>query len=294
MKRLMLVDAPAVAASVRGVVDVAPGTIKWFTAGARSLAGWVGWVAADEVRPSEVAAWHCDLQQRVRPTTANSYLRAIRTMYGRLVSAGLAAVNPAACIPFAAESRRPRAMLPATFDALCDAADGGPAPLRDLAVLHTLYGSGCRAGELLTMRAADVERVGSEGLAVEVLGKYRRRRPGRGRRFVYLAGESAAALSRWLDVRPDSAPAVFLNSRGRSLDQNGFYAIWRRLVEGVGGVTNAHSLRHWFAIRQLDAGHDLALVSAWLGHSDPAFTASVYVVRREDELRRAFFAQQHQ
>lgn len=297
--QLRLLEAPAAASRVRGgVVDVAPGTVEWFENAARSLARWLGAdVRVDEVGPQDVSDWHLDLQGRLAPATANSYLRALRTLYGRLAAAGFVATNPAAPVQFAPEgARRVRAMLPETFGALLEAAGVGPSPERDVAALHVLYASGCRLGELLSMRVDRLERWtaadGRPAVALEVMGKHRRRRPGGARRFVYVDGASAEALGRWLEVRPRGAALeVFVKMRGAgALSRDGFYGMWQRLSAGeLRGPTNPHSLRHWFAIRKLDEGHDLALVSAWLGHSDPAFTASVYVVRREDELRRAFF-----
>ncbi len=56
-----------------------------------------------------------------------------------------------------------------------------------------------------------------------------------------------------------------------------------------GRPANAHAFRHAFAIRQLNAGHDLAIVSQWLGHANPEFTARAYAIRHEHELRKKYF-----
>lgn len=300
-EQLRLLEAPAEAARVHGgVLDVAPGTVEWFESAVRSLVRRVGNMRVDEVAPQDIDEWHQELQGRLAPATANSYLRGLRTLYSRLAAAGYVAANPATAVQYAPEdARRPRAMLPETFAALLAAAEEGPTAVRDVAMLHVLQASGCRLGELLSMRVDRLERWtagdGRPAMALEVTGKHRRRRPRGARRFVYVDGVSAGALVRWLEVRPrSSVPELFVRLRGEGpLTRDGFYGVWYRLTAGeLGGPsnpTNPHSLRHWFAIRKLDEGHDLALVSAWLGHSDPAFTASVYVVRREDELRRAFF-----
>ena len=63
-----------------------------------------------------------------------------------------------------------------------------------------------------------------------------------------------------------------------------------RIAAGVEGrPSSAHSFRHGYAIRMLDQGEDIAAVAAWLGHSDPAFTAARYVVRSEAQLRVKYF-----
>ena len=102
-------------------------------------------------------------------------------------------------------------------------------------------------------------------------------------------------LGAWLAERPAAAdPALFLTSKGRprAMAAATVEGIIRRLriAAGLDGrPTNAHSFRHAFAIRMLDEGHDLAAVSAWLGHHDPAFTAARYVVRSEASLREKYF-----
>ena len=70
------------------------------------------------------------------------------------------------------------------------------------------------------------------------------------------------------------------------------YSILRKLKNRAGitnEISNPHSFRHSFAIRKINAGYDLPTVSAWLGHTDPSFTAKVYIIQREDELRAKFF-----
>jgi hypothetical protein len=57
-----------------------------------------------------------------------------------------------------------------------------------------------------------------------------------------------------------------------------------------GTPTNAHEFRHAFAIRMLDSGYDLVSVSQWLGHHSPEFTAAVYAICSEEQLRKRHFS----
>ena len=166
---------------------------------------------------------------------------------------------------------------------------------RDLALIDMLWASGCRLAGLLSMRLPGLElwRGGNEfraaALVTEKFGRTR---------YVYARSPQADSLRDWLDERPAVAhDAVFLavgdRAHGKPLTAIGVQHVLRRLRQDAaipaGEPTNAHAFRHAYAIRMLDTGHDLAAVSAWLGHADPAFTARTYVTRREDELRRKWF-----
>lgn len=290
---LRLLDAPAVAARVHGgIVDVAESTLAWLQDGADSLARAVGNARVDEVGPQEIFAWHAELLRQMRPVSANSYLRAVKTLYGRLLNAGLVAANPARPVRFAPEPPpRPKAVSEGHYLAMRGAATCA----RDRAIVDVLWASGCRLGGLLSLTLSTVEmwRVNGElraaALVVEKFGKSR---------YVYARSPQADSLRAWLDERPIADhDAVFVSvgdrANGKPMTAVAVQHVLRRLRLAVGipagAPANAHAFRHAFAIRMLDAGHDLAAVSAWLGHSDPSFTARTYVTRREDELRRKWF-----
>jgi integrase len=117
-------------------------------------------------------------------------------------------------------------------------------------------------------------------------------------RFVYAGSPASQSLEEWIAERPKTDhDQLFVSLGGRSYGHPlcliSIQHVMRKLRTQAGIAkdtpAHAHGFRHAFAIRMLDHGHDLAAVAAWLGHADPAFTAKVYVRRREDELRRKFF-----
>lgn len=115
-------------------------------------------------------------------------------------------------------------------------------------------------------------------------------------RFVYGGDETVESLMRWLDKRPKvETTAVWVGIRGVPLEPNGITQALLSLKRRAGIPDNepafAHSFRHGFCIRKLEEGHDLALVSAWMGHSSPSFTAERYCIRSEAQLRKAYFAE---
>lgn len=118
---------------------------------------------------------------------------------------------------------------------------------------------------------------------------------GNRQRYVYIKGAATYYLSRCLKERPSTrSNALFLSHSNERLTRSALSSLMWRLKQDAGipahEPASAHAFRHAFAIRQLDEGYDLAVVSQWLGHSNPEFTAKVYCVRSEQELRRRFFA----
>lgn len=293
-EQLRLLDAPAVAARVNGgFVDVKASTLAWLEDGADSLSRAVGNARVDEVGPQAIFAWHAELLRQMRPVSANSYLRAVKTLYARLLSAGLVAMNPARPVRFAPEPPpRPKAVSEDTYLAMRAAADHP----RDLAILDTLWATGCRLAGLLSMTTSSLEfwKTGDElrmaALVTEKFGKSR---------YVYARSPQSDSILNWQHARGILTHDILYVSigdrgKGKPLTPTAVQHVLRRLRSAAGlnnkGVpTNAHGFRHAFAIRMLDEGHDLSAVSAWLGHSDPSFTARTYVTRREDELRRKWF-----
>ncbi len=147
----------------------------------------------------------------------------------------------------------------------------GPTPIRDRAILETLYGTGVRISELVGLSIGDVDL--NDGL-MRVMGK------GSKERIVPIGRHAWTALSDWFDSggRPemepkqwstrDDADAVFLNARGGRLSRQGMWGIVRgrgRNV-GLGGELTPHVLRHSCATHMLDHGADIRTVQELLGH----------------------------
>lgn len=293
--QLRLTEAAGRAAlNSAGVPDVTAATARWFRSSFDRLARSVGNIYIDELTPPLLYDWHQSLLRVMSAVTANSYLRAIRTVLSRLTRFGHLAANPAAAVPYAKEPmRRPKAVSLATYQAMRAAADSE----RDLAMLDMLWATGCRLGGLRSMQCSDVELWETNGelrLAVLVTEKFGNSR------FVYARSPQSDSMRAWLAVRPVvDHDTVFvsqsLQTYGRPLSDDGVQGIlWRmrqRAAIPNGVPANAHAFRHAYAIRMLDDGHDISAVADFMGHADPGFTAKVYVIRREDELRRKFFGE---
>ena len=138
-----------------------------------------------------------------------------------------------------------------------------PEALRDHAMLETLYATGMRVSELVSLDVTDVD---VEAGRVRCAGQSARERR------VPLRESAVRAVERYLaEARPllggREIDALFLNHRGRRLTRQGFWLILRSYSEqaGIADVT-PHTLRHTFATHAIRQGTELRQVQHLLGH----------------------------
>jgi integrase/recombinase XerD len=183
----------------------------------------------------------------------------------------------------------PKALTESEVGALLDAIPGdGPRPVRDRAILETLYAGGLRISELVGLDLVDLDL--HDGF-VRVLGKGSKERVvplGRGARDAlgeYLAG-GRPELQR--DAR---VAALFLNARGGRLTRQGAWLIVRRAGDraGLAGRLFPHVLRHSCATHMLDRGADIRVVQELLGHASLS-TTQVYTKVSPERLRAVYDA----
>lgn len=194
---------------------------------------------------------------------------AIKSFCHFLLDEGVMRADPAANMASPKVDKYvPRAITPGEVALLLDqparhAAANRPEGLRDLAMLETLYSTGMRVSELVSL---DLDDVDTERATVCCTGKAGRRRT------VPLRPSAVEALTRYLeDGRPSLVlgdnRALFLNHRGSRLTRQGFWLILKSYAEqaGIDDIT-PHTLRHSFATHALRDGTELRDVQQLLGH----------------------------
>ncbi|MCX5725682.1 MAG: tyrosine recombinase [Candidatus Saganbacteria bacterium] len=157
--------------------------------------------------------------------------------------------------------------------------------LRDRAIMETLYATGLRASELVSLNLTDVNlNVGF----VKCLGK------GKKERIVPIGEIASDFIKKYIDVfRPKlirgETSALFLDRAGRRLTRQGLWYIFNKYVKeaGVRSGTSPHTLRHSFATHLLEKGADLRSVQEMLGHSDIS-TTEIYTSVSRERLRREY------
>lgn len=179
----------------------------------------------------------------------------------------------------------PQALSEKEVDALLAAPDPRtPRGCRDAAMLELLYSTGLRVTELVSLRAADVQRD-----YLRTTGK------GNKTRVVPLGEPARVAIERYLaESRPllakkQTSPALFITHHGRAMTRQGFWLLIGAYARAAGIETpvHPHLLRHSFATHLLSRGAELRAVQAMLGHADIA-TTQIYTHVASPTLRRVY------
>jgi integrase/recombinase XerD len=152
--------------------------------------------------------------------------------------------------------------------------------LRDRTMLETLYASGLRVSELVTLK---VSQVSQDMGVVRVIGK------GTKERLVPLGEEALTWITRYCkDSRPQilgqrAADALFVTNRGAAMTRQAFWHLLKRHAShaGLKQAISPHTLRHAFATHLLNHGADLRVVQLLLGHADISTTQIYTHVARE-------------
>jgi len=204
---------------------------------------------------------------------------AVRAFYSDGVKRGKWEANPLDGVKRAKLDRPLPHALPARTVAhvLEGIDDSEPEGLRDRALLETLYATGLRISELMSLTVDDV---GSD--SVTVVGK------GGKTRVVPVGRSARVALDRYLESgRPhlagsDAKRALWVGVRGAPMDTRG-----ARRVVSKRAATFPHALRHSFATHLLEGGADLRTVQDLLGHTDLA-TTQIYTAVSRRHLRETY------
>ena len=236
----------------------------------------LGTRAVSKVGRADAAALHYSL--RGTPRAANRALMVLSKMFSLAEAWGLAPPggNPCRYVIRYREGMRERFLSGEEYRrvgvALCALEARGPLPARAAAALRLLMLTGCRLGEILSLRWDDIDR-GSRAL--------RLRDAKTGSRKVVLTPAALRVLSRMRRVR--RSPWVFPGKdSGRHLSQLTSYWHFVRERAGVEDV-RIHDLRHSYASRALALGESLTMIGRLLGHTDVGSTARYAHLARDAE-----------
>ncbi|NMB92183.1 MAG: tyrosine-type recombinase/integrase [Parcubacteria group bacterium] len=146
--------------------------------------------------------------------------------------------------------------------------------LRDKAILETLFSTGLRVAELVSLNRNQIKLNNlDEDLEINIIGKGNRIRP------VYLSPRTLKTIKDYLDKRTDDKEALFINFKGPKSKENRLTTrsienIVKKYVNkaGISIPASPHTLRHSFATDLLMQGVDLRVVQEFLGHKNIATT----------------------
>ena len=145
-------------------------------------------------------------------------------------------------------------------------------------MLSLAYGCGLRAGEVVRLRAGDIDS--AQNIIRVVQSK------GRKDRNVMLPADTLEMLRKWWTERPTRRDADLAKERlwlfpggkpGQALTTRQFSRVFHETANkaGIRKPVTLHSLRHSFATHLLERGVDIRVIQALLGH-DKLETTALY------------------
>jgi site-specific recombinase XerD len=229
---------------------------------------------------------HLTGTKRYKGATVRRKLSSLKAFYKFIRKEGLRGDNPAADIPGPPIERKIPQHLPVPeVDALLRtpprANKSEAQRIRDNAIMELLYASGMRRAEICTVNLSDVNL---RDRIIQVYGK------GRKQRKVVINTTTAAAIERYLAVRPRSSDnALFLGRGGKRLTPKHVWRIFREIYDlsKIEQHATPHTMRHSFATHLLENGVDLETVRELLGHESLA-TTGMYLSITMEHKRRAY------
>jgi tyrosine recombinase XerC len=215
-------------------------------------------------------------------TSISRKIAALRSFFKYLVRKGIIDSDPTAgVVAPRREKKLPRFLRRDQIEALLQAPDSDtPIGLRDRAILETLYATGLRVSELVSLDSSDIGKSDE----IRTIGK------GRKERIVLVGRAAREAIAEYLTSgRPmlaikakDQCNALFLNYKGTRLTTRSVGRIVDNHIQSV-----SDSLRHTFATHMLAGGADLRSVQELLGHSSAA-TTQIYTHVTRERLKEVY------
>ena len=237
-----------------------------------------------DAEPADVQrylAWQIE-SRKARPRTTGRLVSSLRRFFQFALREGLRRDDPTANLDAPKLPRSlPKSLSEAEVEALLAAPDvSTPQGMRDRAMLETLYASGLRVTELVTLKTVQASL---DMGVVRVLGK------GAKERLTPLGEEAVAWIDRYqrearpVLLGPRKSDALFVTARGAAMTRQAFWGLVKRhaLAAGIRAPISPHTLRHAFATHLINHGADLRVVQLLLGHADISTTQIYTHVARE-------------
>ncbi|HUW17901.1 MAG TPA: tyrosine recombinase XerC [Sedimentisphaerales bacterium] len=159
---------------------------------------------------------------------------------------------------------------------------------RDRAMLETLYSTGMRVSELVSLNMDDIDFLGE---VVHIRGK------GKKERITPISSSALQVIQHYMEYRNKRAQSnsnfdpkvLFVNKHGRRLSTR---SVRRKMdkylkMAGLDPTVSPHTLRHSFATHMLNNGADLRSVQELLGHQSLS-TTQIYTHLGTRKLKEVY------
>jgi len=271
---------------------VSPYTVRNYTA---DIGGFVqfsndrGIEAAEKIELNTIRLYLGELRQH--KLSKNSLQRKVSTLRGLhrylIVEKEMDVISIPRGFGPKPERRLPNFLTVYEMKSLVEAPDTSTVQgLRDRAILETLYATGIRVSELVSL---NVENLNLESGEARVWGK------GSKERLVLLGKKAIEALKAYLaEARPKflwrtRTPALFLNRFGDRIVVRRIEYLVQQYARkaGLPMRIHPHMFRHSMATHLMDGGADLRVIQELLGHVSVA-TTEIYTHVSMAQLRHSY------
>ena len=157
---------------------------------------------------------------------------------------------------------------------------------RDLLLLEMLYATGCRVGELVSIKVKDID---FNRRTILIIGK------GNKERYLNYGEYCEDILKQYLkdgylSLNINKSEFLFLNKNGGVLTERGVRFILDKIIKqtGINKNISPHMIRHSFATHLLNEGCDLLTVQKLLGHESIKAT-QIYTHVTTDRLKEVYY-----
>jgi len=209
-------------------------------------------------------------------------LSSLRSAFRFLIKEGFLKLNPTDAIHSPKQDKSlPKFLTEADVIKLIEAPDRDTLKgLRDTAILETLYSTGMRVSELVSLTEEAIDFIGA---TVRVMGK------GKKERMLPIGERALRAIRNYLKKRNVSSRVVFLNKNKKQLGARGIRKMMDVYIRKISlkEHISPHTMRHSFATHLLDRGADLRSVQELLGHANLS-TTQIYTHLTTEKLKSVY------
>jgi integrase/recombinase XerD len=249
-------------------------------------------IIVSEINQKQISDFLINLKELgIGSNSQGRILSGLNSFFEFLVTENQIQINPTSLISLPRQGRLlPEVLSAIEIDNLLNCIDlSEPHGHRNKTIIETLYGSGLRVSELISLRISNIYR--NEGF-LKVIGK------GNKERFAPIGDNTLKQIDEYINhirvhIKPkrSSSDTVFLSDRGSGLSRQMIFLITKKLAikAGITKKISPHTFRHSFATHLLEGGADLRAVQQMLGHSSIT-TTEIYTHIDREYLREAIIS----
>lgn len=255
----------------------------------KDLISWYNYVREKKkITRSVIRLYLVELNKRgLKPNSVNRHLSSIRSYYSFEILKGYREDNPFGQVKsLKKDSKLPNYLFFKDLEKIFKDSEDGFFKVRDKLIFKTLYSTGCRVSELVSIMTNQIQGANK----VRIVGK------GDKDRFVFLTPDVQALIKKYTPLRMElqkkyneTDNAFFVDYLGKGLTTRGVYYLLEKRVReaGISKKVSPHTFRHTFATHLLNEGADIRVVQELLGHQSIS-TTQVYTHTGIEKLRQVY------